>query len=144
MHGAGDRLGFVPRIVTAARTRGLSAYVGAGANLWPAVHHVDLARLYLLAVQAHVTVRPGTVLHGVAEEGIAFRDLAEAIGRLLGVPVASITADEVSEHFGWLAGFAVMDNGTSSGATRELTGWAPTGPTLLEDLDAGRYDDALV
>ena len=144
VHGEGDRLGFVPRILTAARTRGVSAYVGEGDNVWPAVHRDDLARLYLLAVEDGDTVRPGTVLHGVAEEGIAFRDLATAGGRRLGVPVASIAADGAGEHFGWLAGFAVMDNATSSDATRELTGWAPTGPTLLEDLEAGWYDDAQV
>lgn len=136
VHGEGDRSGFVPRIIAVARERGVSAYVGDGANLWPAVHHLDVARLYRLAVES---VAAGTVLHGVAEEGVAFRDLATTVGHLLDVSVTSIAADAVAEHFGWLAGFATMDNGTSSAATRALTGWTPTGPTLLEDLRAGLY-----
>jgi len=136
VHGEGDVSGFVPRFVAAAREAGRSAYVGDGDNRWCAVHRVDVATLLRLALeQAPVGAR----LHGVAEEGVSFRDVAEAIGRHLDVPVQSVTPEEAQEHFGFLAGFAGADIPASSAATRELLGWEPVQPTLLEDLDAGFY-----
>lgn len=119
-----------------AAQRGISTYVGDGGNRWPAVHRLDAARLYRLAVEG---APGGARLHGVAEEGVAFRDIAEAIGRMLSLPVVSLDPADAAAHFGWIAGFAQVDGATSSTLTRELLAWEPTGPTLLEDLDAGAY-----
>jgi nucleoside-diphosphate-sugar epimerase len=140
VHGAGDR-GFVPLLIAAARKHGVSGYLGDGANRWPAVARRDAARLYRLAVEQ---APAGSVLHGAAEEGIAFRDIAAAIGRNLGVPAASIPADQAEDHFGFLAMFAGRDNPTSSAITRQLLGWDPDQPGLIADLDEGHYfaDDA--
>ncbi len=135
VHGDGDE-GFVATFVDVARQRGRSAYVGDGANRWPAVHVSDAARLVRLAVES---APAGSVLHAAAEEGVVFRDLAVAIGRQVGVPAASVAPGDALEHFGYLGLFAGLDSPVSSARTRELLGWAPTGPTLLEDLDAGHY-----
>ncbi|GAA2740034.1 SDR family oxidoreductase [Terrabacter aerolatus] len=135
VHGDGDE-GFMASIVGVARETGVSAYVGDGSNRWPAVHRSDAARLYRLAVEQ---APAGSTLHGVAEEGVSFRDIAEAIGRQLDVPVRSIEPADAAAHFGWLGGFIGLDSVASSAATRDLLGWQPTGPTLLEDLDAGHY-----
>ena len=137
VHGPGDVRGFVPALVGTARETGVSAMIGDGANVWPAVHRTDAARLFRLAVEEKAPA--GARLHGVGEQGIAFRDIAEAIGRLLDVPVRQLSPEEAAGHFGWLAGFAALDNPTSSAATRELLGWRPTGAGLLHDLEAGHY-----
>lgn len=135
VHGEGDHA-FVPHLIALARAKGVSAYLGDGRNRWPAVHRLDAARLYRLVVEAGL---PGGRYHAVAEEGVPLRDIAAAIGRRLGVPVAARTADEAPEHFGWLAHFAALDNPSSSRVTRERLGWQPTGPGLLDDLDSARY-----
>jgi len=136
VHGAGDP-GFVAVLVDVARERGVAGHVGDGANRWPAVHRADAARLFRLAAES---APAGSVVHAVAEEGVPMRAIAEAIGEQLGVPTASVDP----EHFGWLGPFAASDSAASSALTRELLGWDPTGPTLLEDLRAGRYTAAAV
>lgn len=135
VHGAGDH-GFVPRLIDIARDRGVSAYVGDGANRWPAVHRLDAARLYRLAVEA---APAGSRLHGAGEEGVPFRDLAAVIGRRLSLPVASIPPEDAEAHFGWLGAFVQIDNPTSSALTQERLGWRPVHPTLIDDLEAGHY-----
>ena len=135
VHGAGDE-GFMASIVGVAKEKGVSAYVGDGSNRWPAVHRSDAARLYRLALE-HAPA--GSTLHAVAEEGVSFRDIAEAIGRRLDMSVTSIDPADAAAHFGWLGGFIGLDSLASSAATRELLGWQPTGPSLIEDLDAGHY-----
>ncbi|GAB3681978.1 SDR family oxidoreductase [Angustibacter aerolatus] len=135
VHGTGDH-GFVSVLVDVARRQGVSAYVGDGANRWAAVHRSDAARLVALALD----VAPaGSRLHVVAEEGIPTREVAEAIGAGLGLPVRSVAPDAAGEHFGWIGGFFGMDLGASSEHTRKLLGWTPTGPTLVEDLRGGAY-----
>ena len=125
------RYGFVTSLIEIARTSGIAGYLGDGGNRWPAADTRDVARLYRLALES---APAGARLHAVAEEGIALRDIAEAIGRRLGVPVASIPA----EDFGFLGGFAGLDNPASSTITRDLLGWAPTHPGLLADLTEDR------
>ena len=134
VHGAGDH-GFIATLVGVARERGVSGYVGEGTNRWPAVHRSDAARLVVLGLEAQA----GAVLHAVAEEGVPSRDIAEAIGRGLGVPAASISPEEAPRHFGWIGRFFALDLPTSSERTRAAYGWDPTGPTLLDDLAAGSY-----
>ena len=131
VHGIGDR-GFVHMLIGLARQKGVSAYVGDGQNRWPAVHRLDAGRLYRLALEYGGTE---PIYHGVAEEGVAFRDIAEVIGRRLGVPVESRPA----EHFGFLAKFAGMDMPTSSAHTRKVLGWKPTSASLIADLDQPGY-----
>lgn len=138
VHGAGDE-GFMASIVGVAKETGVSAYVGDGSNRWPAVHRSDVARLYRLALDQ---APAGSTLHGVAEEGVSLREIAEAIGRQLDVPVTSIDPSDAAAHFGWLGGFVGLDSLASSETTRQLLGWTPTGPSLLEDLDAGHYTGA--
>ncbi|MGW2419571.1 SDR family oxidoreductase [Streptomyces sp. NPDC001709] len=134
-HGDGDS-GFMAMLVATARDKGVSGYIGDGANRWPAVHRLDAARLFRLAVEQ---APAGSVLHGIAEEGIAIRDVAEVIGRHLDVPVVSVAPEAAAGHFGWLAGFLGMDLPASSTLTRELLGWQPAHPDLLEDLGKGHY-----
>ncbi|MHB9863810.1 SDR family oxidoreductase [Streptomyces sp. YIM S03343] len=134
-HGEGDN-GFMASLVAVARAKGVSGYVGDGAVRWPAVHRLDAAHLFCLAVEK---APAGSVLHGVAEEGVALRDVAEVIGRRLGIPVASVAPDAAGGHFGWLAPMVALDSPASSHATRELLGWHPTHPGLVEDLDKGHY-----
>jgi nucleoside-diphosphate-sugar epimerase len=134
-HGEGDN-GFMAALVAVARDKGVAGYVGDGANRWPAAHRLDAARLFRLAVEK---APAGTVLHGVAEEGVAIRDVAEVIGRHLDVPVTSVAPEDAAGHFGWLGAFIGMDAPASSSLTRELLGWQPTHPGLLEDLDKGHY-----
>ncbi|MBB3677752.1 SDR family oxidoreductase [Modestobacter versicolor] len=136
VHGDGDRHGFVPTLVGVARTTGVSGYVDDGANRWPAVHREDAARLFRLALEQ---APAGTRLHGVGEEGVPFRQIAEAIGRQLGVPAVSVPREQAPEHFGWIGHFAAIDNPTSGAVTQEMLGWRPAGPSLLADLAAGRY-----
>ena len=135
VHGAGDH-GFVPALVAAARAAGAAGYVGDGANRWAAVHRGDAARLYRLAVEA---APAGSVLHAVGEEGVPTRAIAEAIGRGLGLPTESISPADVQERLGWIGGFFALDVPSSSARTRELLGWEPSGPTLLEDLAGESY-----
>lgn len=136
-HGDGDH-GFVPRLIEVAREKGVSAYIGDGANRWPAVHRLDAAPLFRLALEQAPT---GTVLHAVAEEGIAGRDIATAIGRHLNLPVDTVPAEQAFEHFGWIGGMFALDAPTSSAMTRERFGWRPSEVGLLEDLAHGHYFD---
>jgi len=135
VHGVGDH-GFVAMIAAVAREKGVSGYPGDGTSRWAAVHRSDAARLVALGLEK---APAGARLHAVAEEGIPSREIAEAIGRTLGLPVTSIAPDDVQGHFGFIGTFFSMDMVATSTATRELLGWAPTGPTLIEDLDAGAY-----
>lgn len=135
VHGRGDH-GFVPYLIAIARDKGVSAYIGDGSNRWAAVHRLDGARLFRLAIES---APAGTVLHGVADEGIPTREIAEVIGRHLDVPVVSKAPDEAEEHFSWLGAFFALDVPATSALTRERMGWEPTQPGLMEDLKAGHY-----
>jgi nucleoside-diphosphate-sugar epimerase len=135
VHGDGDH-GFVPMIINVTRDKGRSAYVGDGNNRWPAVHRLDAARLYRLALEKSAI---GGRYHAVAEEGVPFREIATVIGRRLNVPVVSKTAEEAKDHFGWFAHFAMIDAPASSRRTREVLGWEPQHPGLIADLDRPRY-----
>lgn len=135
VHGTGDH-GFVAALVDIAKERGVSAYIGDGANQWPAVHRSDAAGLVRVGLE-HAPA--GTILHAVAEEGIPTRTIAEAIGQGLGLPVESIAPDDAVDHFGWLGRFFGMGLSFSSAITQERFSWSPTGPTLLEDIATGAY-----
>lgn len=135
VHGDGDH-GFVPALIGVARKQGVSAYIGDGMNRWPAVHRRDAARLYRLALEGGVA---GTAYHGVAEDGVATRHIAEVIGRRLNLPVVGITDEQVAGHFGWLGRFFGSDWLASSALTRQGLGWRPVHPGLLEDLDRAAY-----
>jgi nucleoside-diphosphate-sugar epimerase len=135
-HSPLDHHGFAPSLIAFARRNGFAAYVGDGTNRWPAAHTLDAARLYRLALES---APAGTRLHAVHDEGIEFRRIAEAIGRGLDLPARSISPDEVEQYLGFLARFATMDNPSSAARTRELLGWEPTHPGLLEDFADGFY-----
>ena len=135
VHGAGDH-GFVPILIETARRTGVSAYIGEGANRWPAVHRLDAASLYRLALEK---AAPGARLHGVAEEGVPLKAIAETIGAGLGLPVRSLSPDEAPAHFGWIAMFVGTDGPTSSALTRRTLGWDPQGPGLLTDVRENGY-----
>jgi nucleoside-diphosphate-sugar epimerase len=135
VHGDGDN-GFMATLVDIARAKGVSGYIGDGANRWPAVHRLDAAVLFRLAVEK---APAGAVLHGTAEEGVAIRDAAEVIGRHLDVPVTPVAPEAAAEHFTWLGGFLGLDLPASNTLTRDLLDWQPTHPGLLEDLDKGHY-----
>ena len=130
--------GLVTPLVAVARAKGVSAYIGAGQNRWPAAHVTDVARLYVLALEKGTA---GARYHAVAEEGVALKDIATAIGRGLNVPVLSISQEQAQEHFGFLGFFAGRDPLTSSAQTRAKLGWNPTGPSLLTDLGNMRYSE---
>jgi nucleoside-diphosphate-sugar epimerase len=135
VHGTGDH-GFIAIIAAVAREKGVSGYPGDGTNRWAAVHRLDAARLVALGLEkAPARAR----LHAVAEEGVPTREIAEAIGRAFDLPVTAIAPGDVQNHFGWIGTFFAMDLSATSALTRELLGWTPTGPTLIEDLDAGAY-----
>jgi nucleoside-diphosphate-sugar epimerase len=134
-HGDGDN-GFLAALVGVARDKSASAYIGDGTNRWPAVHRLDSARLFRLALE---NAPAGSTLHAVADEGVPIRDIAEVIGRHLELPVVSISPEDAGEHFGWLAGFLALDGPASSELTQELLGWHPTHPGLIADLEQGHY-----
>lgn len=135
VHGRGDH-GFVARLVTIAREKGVAAYVGEGANRWPAVHRLDAARLFRLALERGPA---NSRWHGVGDEGVPFREISQAIARHLDVPTVSLSPEEAAAHFGFLAPLVQLDNPTSSALTRERLGWRAENPSLLEDLDDGHY-----
>ncbi|SDQ39630.1 SDR family oxidoreductase [Quadrisphaera sp. DSM 44207] len=132
VHGDGDASGFLPRLIAIAREQGVAGCVGDGSARWPAVHVLDAARLFRLAAEA---APAGSVLHAVADEAVAVRDIAAVIGRHLHLPTAPVPA----EQFGFLGALLRVDQPASSALTRELLGWRPVQPGLLQDLDAGHY-----
>lgn len=135
VHGEGDH-GFVPALIGIAREKRISAYVGDGLNRWPAVHRLDAAHLYRLVLEKGFA---GASYHGVADEGVPFRDIADVIGRHLNVPIVSKSPQEVAEHFGWLAHFVGIDCPSSSAQTQKQLGWHPTQAGLIPDLDGEHY-----
>jgi nucleoside-diphosphate-sugar epimerase len=135
-HGVGERHGFIPMLAALARAKGVSAYVGDGANLWPAAHRLDAARVFRLALEHRGR---GEAFHAIAEEGVSYRAIAEAIGRQLNVPVRSMTPDEAAAHFGPLAMWVGGNGPASSARTREVLGWQPVQPGLVEDIDQPAY-----
>jgi nucleoside-diphosphate-sugar epimerase len=136
VHSSLDHHGFIAVLIAAARRNGYAAYVGEGANRWPAVHTLDAANLYRLALEK---APAGSRLHAVADEGVPLADIAATIGRNLGLPVRSISPDEAEGYFGFLGSFAQMDNPATAVITRELLGWNPTHPGLIADLNEGHY-----
>ncbi len=135
VHGAGDH-GFVPMIIAMAREKGESAYIGAGQNLWPAVHRLDAARVFVLALEKGAS---NAIYHANSEQCVPFREIATLIGKHLNLPVVSKNAQEAGEHFGWFTHFASLNNPTSSQITREVLGWKPEHQDLLTDIDTAGY-----
>jgi nucleoside-diphosphate-sugar epimerase len=138
VHSELDHHGFTHHIIDCARKAGVSAYIGDGANRWPGLHTLDAATLYRLALES---APAGSRLHGVADEGVPFREIAEVIGRRLDLPTKGITPEEAPEHFGFLAGFAGLDDATSSERTQKILDWYPQHKGLLADLEDGHYFD---
>jgi nucleoside-diphosphate-sugar epimerase len=136
VHSSLDHHGFIPALIGFARAAGAAGYVGDGASRWPAGHTLDAAHLYRLALEA---APAGSRLHGVGDEGVPFKEIAEAIGRNLNVPVGSVAREDAAERFSFLADFVQLDNPTSSEATQALLGWKPEHPALIADLDEGHY-----
>jgi nucleoside-diphosphate-sugar epimerase len=136
VHGEGDRNGFIPFLIKNARKKGESAYLGEGSNRWPAVHKLDAVRLFRLALESGPA---GAAYHAVAEEGIPFRQIAEAVGKRLDVPVVSKSSADAAKQFGFLSPFIPVDNPTSSKLTMERLGWSPAQPGLFADLDRAGY-----
>ncbi len=139
VHGPRDH-GFVPMLIAAARTTGVSAYVGEGANRWPAVHRLDAADLYSLALEK---APAGQTVHAVGEQGVPFKNIAEKIGAKLAIPVTSVAAKDAGAHFGnpFMAVVFATDAPVSSEHTQQLLGWSPNHPALLDDLEQGDYFD---
>lgn len=135
VHGTGDH-GFIAILAAVARQKGISGYPGDGTNRWAAVHRTDAARMVTLGLEK---APAGARLHAVAEVGVTTREIAEAIGRAFDLPVSSIPSHDVQDHFGWIGTYFAMDLAATSTATQELLHWTPTGPTLIDDLDAGAY-----
>jgi nucleoside-diphosphate-sugar epimerase len=135
VHGAGDH-GFIKRVIDVAREKGVSGYIGDGANRWNAVHRLDAAQLFSLAVEK---APAGSMLHAVAEEAVPTRAIAEIIGKKLGLPATSVPPEAAGAHFGWIARFFGIDQPASSAITRERMGWNPTHPGLIADLEEGHY-----
>ena len=134
-HGVGDN-GFITSLIGIARDKGIAGYVGDGSSRWNAVHRLDTAHLFALALEG---APAGSTLHAVAEEGVSGRDIAAVIGKHLNLPVSSIIPKDAASHFGWMAHFVAMDSPVSSVLTRQLLGWNPTHVGLIEDLDQGHY-----
>ncbi|NNN16024.1 MAG: SDR family oxidoreductase [Acidimicrobiaceae bacterium] len=134
-HGDGDH-GFIASLIGIARDKGVSGYIGDGSSHWPAVHRLDSARLFRLAVEK---APAGSTLHAVADEGITIREIAEIVGRHLDIPVVSIPSELAESHFTWMAGFLAADSPASSALTRALLDWEPTNLGLIEDLEQGHY-----
>ncbi|MGI4811965.1 MAG: SDR family oxidoreductase [Janthinobacterium lividum] len=128
--------GLIAPLIDIAREKGVVAYVGEGLNRWPAVHLSDAARLYRLAIEAH---ERGARFHAVGEEGVSSREICQALGRGMNLPVVSLAPEEAAAHFGWMAMFVGMDMPASSAYTQARLGWHPTGPTLVADLNEGRF-----
>ncbi|MEK3800610.1 SDR family oxidoreductase [Peribacillus sp. FSL H8-0477] len=135
VHGEGDT-GFVPRLIQIAETKGFSAYVEAGTNRWPAVHRLDAAQLYRLALEK---APAGSRLNGVGDEGVPFRDIASVIGQQLNVPVVSLSSEEAKDHFGFLSTLAALDIPKSSTGTQKLLKWKPMQLGLIPDLEQDHY-----
>lgn len=135
VHGDGDH-GFIPRLIQIAREKGVSAYIGDGLNRWPAVHRLDAARLFRLVLEKGST---GGRDHGIGDEGVPTREIAEVIGRRLDVPAASRSQEQAAEHFGWIGLFFGMGVVASSALTNERLGWRPTHVGLVDDLEGGTY-----
>ena len=135
VHGDGDH-GFVPRLIAIAREKGVSGYVGDGLNRWPAVHRLDAAHLFRLALEKGSA---GARYHGVADQGVPFREIAEVIGRRLNVPVVSKSPEEAADHFGWISHFVSIDCPASSDETQQQLGWQPTHASLIPDIDRASY-----
>jgi nucleoside-diphosphate-sugar epimerase len=135
VHGEGDH-GFVPALINIARQKGVSAYIGDGLNRWPAVHRFDAAHLYRLALEKGSA---GARYHGIGDEGIPVRDIAEVIGRRLSLPVIAKSPADAAEHFGWLANLFAMDSPASSVQTQKQLGWRPTHPSLIVDMEESNY-----
>jgi nucleoside-diphosphate-sugar epimerase len=135
VHGEGDH-GFVPQLISIAREKGISAFIGDGLNRWPAVHRLDAAHLYRLILEKGAT---GATYHGIADEGIPTREIAKAIGHGLNIPVVSKSPEAAADHFGWIARFFGIDGAASSALTQEWLGWRPVQPGIIADLNAGHY-----
>lgn len=136
VHGQDDHHGFVPILIQTAREKGISAYIGEGLNRWNAVHRLDAAVLFRLALE---NATPGTRFHAVGDEGIALKTIAEIIGKQLNLPVVSISAEEAAEHFGWFGAMTALDAPASSKITQESLNWHPVHPNLITDLEQGMY-----
>ena len=136
VHGEGDLHGFVPILINTAREKGIAAYIGDGQNCWNAVHRLDAAHLYRLALE---NAKTGARYHAVGEEAIPFKAIAESIGKHLNIPVVSVSPEEAAGHFGWFAAFAGIDCPASSKITQEILNWHPTHSELLADMDNGVY-----
>ena len=133
--------GFVSFLIAVARDKGASAYVGEGNNRWSAAHRIDVARLYRLALEKAAAGNAQVErYHAVAEEGVRIKEIAEAIGRGLKIPVVAIAPEQAMQHFGFLGGFAGLDMPASSALTQERLGWHPSGPSLLADLEAMNFN----
>jgi nucleoside-diphosphate-sugar epimerase len=135
VHGRGDH-GFVPQLISIAREKGVSAFIGDGLNRWPAVHRLDAAHLYRFVLEKG---NAGAAYHGVADEGVPTREIAEAVGRGLNVPVVSKSSEEAADHFGWIARFFGIDGPASSAQTQQRLGWKPVQPGLIADLNEEHY-----